>query len=278
MNTLLSSPAAAVMARLVVLAVALWFFARWFERRALYVPSRHLDASPADAGLAFEDVSFITEDAKLLHGWWIPHPDARGTMLICHGNGANIANRVGLCADLHRLRVNLFVFDYRGYGRSKGRPSEHGTYRDARAAYEVVRARHGDAEQPPVVVYGVSLGGAIAAQLALDKPLRGAIVESSFPSATEVRRHLYPWLPVGLLSRHRYDAASRWARSDVPKLFASSVNDTLIPFELGRRVYEAAAEPKQFVELRGSHDEGGWSESPAYWTEIERFVTRALGP
>ncbi len=256
----------------------LWLGIRWFEQRSVFVPDRTLDASPADVGLAFEEVEFFAEDAVKLHGWWIPHPQARGTLIYCHGNGANIANRVGLCADLHRLGVNIFIFDYRGYGRSKGWPTEQGTYRDARAAFEVVRARYDDAEEPPVVVYGASLGGPIAAQLALDKPVKGLIIEASFPSAVALGRVLYPWLPVRWLARYRYDTSARVARCAVPKLFASSREDALVPFELGYQVYEDAAEPKQWVEINGPHDEGGWSRHPGYARALEQFLTRVLGP
>jgi len=264
--------------RIVVLLALLWLAIRWFERSAVYAPSRRLDATPEDAGLAYEDVQFVAEDGVLLHGWWIPHPAARGTLIYCHGNGANIANRVGICADLHAMGVNVFIFDYRGYGLSRGWPTEKGTYRDARAAYEVVRARYADAENPPVVVLGASLGGAIAAQLATDKPVRGLIIESSFSSAVDVGRHLYPWLPVRLIARFRYDAASRVAGLVVPKLFASSRDDTLVPFDVGCRLYDAAAEPKQFVELRGPHDEGSWQTNPAYREALARFLDRVLGP
>lgn len=264
--------------RVALVLVVAWLFVRWFEWRSVYVPSRALSGDPSQAGLAFEEVSFMTEDAKLLYGWWIPHPSARGTVLYCHGNAGNISGRIDLCRDLHRLRVNVFIFDYRGYGRSKGWATEQGTYRDARAAYEVVCARYGDAEDPPVIVYGASLGGAVASQLALDKPVRALVVESSFPSAVDVGERLYPWLPVRAICSFRYDAARRLAHVAAPKLLASSRNDQLIPFELGWRLYEAAAPPKRFFELRGPHDEAGWNETPAYWAELERFVTGVLGP
>lgn len=269
---------AAGMLRLLILLGVLWLGLRWFERRSLYAPSRAIEATPADEGLAFEEVTFVTEDARVLHGWWIPHPAARGTILYCHGNASNIGNRIGVARDLHRLRVNVFLFDYRGYGRSKGLPTEQGTYRDARAAYEVVRARHEDAEAPPVIVHGASLGGAIAVQLALDKPVRGVVLEGAFTSTVDVGRRLYPFLPVRLLARYRYDALSRIPGVTVPKLMAHSRDDQVIPFDLGERLFEAAAEPKSFVELAGPHDEASWNNTPAYWTEMERFVTRVLGP
>ena len=265
-----------ILLRILFWVLVLWLLARWFEWRSLYAPSRVLDATPAKLGLAYEDVDFVAEDGVRLHGWWIPHPEARGTILYCHGNGLNIANRIGLCRDLHGLGVNVFIFDYRGYGRSRGRPSEQGTYRDARAAYEVVRARYGDAEQPPVIVYGASLGGTIAAQLALDKPVRGAIFEASFSSVLDVGEHLYPWLPIRLIARNRYEADKRVAQLTMPKLFASSRDDRLIPYELGRKLYEAAAEPKEFFTLTGPHDEAGWNNTPAYWPVLQAFVHRVL--
>ncbi len=269
-------PLLLVVGRVAAWVAVLWLLLRWFEARSLYAPSRVLDATPATLGLAYEDVDFFAEDGVRLHGWWIPHPEARGTILYCHGNGLNIANRIGLCRDLHRLGVNVFIFDYRGYGRSRGWPTEQGTYRDARAAYEVVRARHDDAERPPVIVFGASLGGTIAAQLALDKPVRGAIFEASFSSVVDVGERLYPWLPVRWFAKHRYEADRRVPHITAPKLFASSRHDQLIPFELGRKLYEAAAEPKEFFELSGPHDEASWNNTPAYWPVLEAFVHRAL--
>ncbi|MCO5045089.1 MAG: lysophospholipase [Kiritimatiellae bacterium] len=256
---------------------ALWLFLRWFEWKSLYVPSRVVDQTPADAGLAYEDVEFFTEDGVRLHGWWIPHPEARGTILYFHGNGMNIATRIGLCKDLHRLDVNIFIFDYRGYGRSGGWiTTEQGTYRDARAAYEVVRARYGDQENPPVVAYGSSLGAAIASQLALDQPVRAAVFEAGFNNTIDVGKWLYPWLPVRWIVKFRYETDRRVAQLHIPKLFAHSREDTLIPIELGQKLFAAAAEPKQFVELTGPHGESGWNETPAFWPALSDFIDRAL--
>ena len=256
----------------------LWLGARWFEWKSVFHPSRTLRETPAAAGLEFEDVSFVSEDAKVLHGWWIPHPQARGTILYCHGNAGNIGGRVGVGADLHRLGVNVFLFDYRGYGRSRGWPSEQGTYRDARAAFEVVRARYADAEQPPVVVFGSSLGGAVAAQLALDKPVRGLVVDSSFTSIRDMGERLYPWLPVRLVCRYRYDTLAKIPRLSAPLLVAHSREDDLVPYEMGQRLFAAAPEPKQFVAFEGGHDESGWTRSPDYARALAAFLDRTLGP
>lgn len=253
-----------------------WALARFFEWKNVYYPTRELAVSPGDLGLEFEDISFVSEDARLLHGWWLPCKNARGTVLHCHGNAGNISSRLEVAADLLRLQVNVFLFDYRGYGRSRGFPTERGTYADARAAFEVVRARYGDSDTPPVVVHGQSLGGAVAVQLALDRPVRGVIVESTFTSIPDMARHLYPGLPLYHLVHFRYDNAAKIAHVSQPKLIAHSRTDELVPFEMGWRLYELAKEPKEFVSLIGGHNEAGWGSTPEYWSAITKFLDRVL--
>ena len=264
--------------RVAAVLAAVWFYLRWFEWRNIFHPVSALSMTPKDMGLEFEEVTFVSEDDVRLSGWWIPHDKARGTIIHCHGNAGNISDRVWMAADMHRLGVNVFLFDYRGYGASKGIPTEKGTYRDARAAYEVVRARYEDAEAPPVIVHGQSLGGAVATQLAVDKPVKGLIVESSFTSTMDMARRLYPWLPVSMLCQFRYNSAAKVGNVHAPALYAHSREDDLVPFDMGRQLYELAAEPKEFVELRGGHNDAGWATSPEYWHAIESFVTRVFGP
>ena len=261
-----------------ILLGAVLAYLRFFEWRNLYYPAHQIEATPSLFGLQYEDVNFISEDGRMLHGWWIPHPRARGTVIHCHGNAGNIGDRAWMAADLHRLKVNVFLFDYRGYGESRGLPTEKGTYRDARAAYEVVRARYQDVESPPVVLHGQSLGGAVAIQLALDKPVRGLIVESSFSSVIDMGQKLYPLLPIRWFCYFRYDSVSKAPRLNIPKLFAHSPQDDLIPYDLGEKLYQAAAPPKEFVVLEGAHNDAGWSLTPAYWRAIEKFMDHVLGP
>ncbi len=239
----------------------------------VYHPRREIMATPSEFGVDYEDVEFVAEDGCALHGWWIPASEASGTLLYCHGNAGNVGDRAALASELQRLGTNLFLFDYRGYGRSRGRPSERGTARDARAAYEVVRARQADVERPAVIAYGSSLGVSVAAQLALDRPLSGLILEGGFTSLQDMSALLYPQLPFRWLSRYRYDTVEKVAQlKGLPKLFAHSLADEVVPFELSRRLYERAAEPKQFFELAGSHSEPGWVQRPAYWQALEHFV------
>ena len=263
---------------LLALAGLLVLAARVFEWINLYRPQRRLEHDPAEAGLAFEEVYFMTEDAVRLHGWWIPHPAARGTVIYCHGNAGNIGTRLSVITGLHALEVNVFIFDYRGYGTSRGLATEQGTYRDAHAAYEVVRARHGDAEQPPVIIYGASLGGAIAADLAVCRPARGLILEGAFTHATDVGEHRFPGLPVRWFNRFRYDTEARVAQLRLPKLLAHIRDDRVIPYALGERLFQSAAHPKTFVPLRGEHGEAGWEENPTYAAALRAFVQQVLPP
>ncbi|HMO51661.1 MAG TPA: alpha/beta fold hydrolase [Kiritimatiellia bacterium] len=250
---------------------------RWFEWRNTFKPSRTMEGDPGQIGLEFEEVLFFAEDGCRLYGWWLPHPEARGTILYCHGNAGNISGRLEVCAGLHRLGVHVFVFDYRGYGLSRGVPGEEGLYRDARAAYEVVRARYADADDPPVIAYGASLGGAVAAHLAIERSLRGLIIEGGFTSAIDVGERWYPWLPVRALARYRFDARSKVMALSAPKLFAHSTRDRIIPFDLGGQLFSAAAFPKTFVSLDGEHGEAGWLDTPHYHAELQHFVSGVLG-
>lgn len=260
------------------LGSAAWLGLRFFEWKNLYYPSIPIEVTPENFGLEYEDVQFVAEDGNELHGWWIPHPAARGTIIHCHGNAGNIGDRAWMAADFHRLGVNVFLFDYRGYGDSKGLPTEKGTYADARAAFEVVRARHGDREDPPVIVHGQSLGGAVAIQVVRDKPARGLIVESTFTSVVDMGLKLYPWLPVKAFVRYRYDSLAKMPGVSVPTIVSHSRQDELIPFEMGRKLFDAASEPKWFVELSGAHNEAGWGLNPEYWARIEAFVDLVFGP
>jgi fermentation-respiration switch protein FrsA (DUF1100 family) len=248
---------------------------RFFEWKMLYFPRVEIEATPALVGLQFEDITFVTEDGVKLNGWWLPHAQARGTLIHCHGNAGNLGHRVELAQRLHALGINVFLFDYRGYGKSNGWPSENGLAHDARAAYEFVRAQYGDMENPPILVHGQSLGGAVAARLALEKKVRGLILESAFTSVPDMARQMYPGLPLYRLVNARYDTLGSVARLAIPKLIAHSPDDEMIPFEMGRRLAAAAAPPKQFVALDGGHNDGLWS--PDYQRALHAMVEQTLG-
>ncbi|MDX1381353.1 MAG: alpha/beta hydrolase, partial [Xanthomonadales bacterium] len=223
------------------------------------LPGRALDATPSDVGLAFEDVHIDTADGERLHGWYVSAPLAdasgpRGVLLFFHGNAGNISHRLESIAIFNRLGLDVLIVDYRGYGQSTGRPSEAGTYRDARAAWDYLVGRRGILPDR-IVVFGRSLGGAVGAWLASQMPRDAApaavILESSFTSGVDMARRLYPVYPARLLTRLKYPVRDYAARLTCPVLVVHSRDDEIVPFGMGRALYEAAPGPKSFLELRG---------------------------
>jgi fermentation-respiration switch protein FrsA (DUF1100 family) len=246
-----------------------------FQSRLLYLPNiggRGLAATPADIGLAFEEVRFTARDEVVLHGWFVPARDGAPVLLFCHGNGGNISHRLDSIRLFHDLGLNVFIFDYRGYGLSEGRPYEEGTYRDAEAAWNHLVARRGVNAQD-IVVYGQSLGAAIAAQLARGRSAAALILEAPFVSIPEVASRHYWYLPVRWLSRFKYPTAAFVRDVHVPMLIIHSPQDEISPFEQGRAVFEQANEPKVFLEISGDHN-AGFLLSGARYTEGLRMFLR----
>lgn len=247
------------------------------QGRLLYRPVRGIAFTPDDMGLGFEEVTFRSADGVALHGWFVPADDARFTILFCHGNAGNVMHRLDTIALFHAMGLSCFVFDYRGYGRSEGRPNESGTYRDARAAYDwLVQAKGGRAEQ--IVLFGRSLGGSIAAHLAGQVQARTLVIESSFTSYPDIGARMYPYMPVRLFARFRYNTRARLAKVRCPVLVMHSREDEFVPFEFGRRLFDAALEPKRFVEIQGGHNDGFLASGDAYkqaWTDWLDFVSAA---
>jgi len=228
---------------------------RWFEHSQVYHPSRTLDATGQELGRPFENVFFETSDGLRLNGWFYASntnsPGSSPTVLVCHGNAGNISHRLELCRTLLDEGLNVFVFDYRGYGLSQGRPSEEGTYRDARAAFEWLERKG----LHQVIAYGESLGGGVASELCLHEQTCGLILQSTFTSIPDIGAELFPWLPVRLLASIRYETMNRLPRIKVPVLVMHSRDDGLIRFRHGERNFAAANQPKLFCELKGGHNE-----------------------
>lgn len=244
------------------------------------LPTRELVTTPAAIGLDHESVELPTADGITLHGWFVPHPEPRGVLLFCHGNAGNISHRLESIRVFHELGLSVFIFDYRGYGQSEGSPSEQGTYLDAAAARDhLVRDRGIPPES--LVVFGRSLGAAIAARLAADqltaaRQPAALIVESAFTSAPELAAELYPWLPARWLTRFDYATADHLARLTVPVLIIHSHDDEIVPFDHGRRLFALAGEPKRFLELRGGHNDGFLVSDTAYRAGLRDFLDLAL--
>ena len=245
------------------------------QERLLYFPDPRLIATPEALGLDFESVSIGTEDDLRLHAWWIPANPARGVLLFCHGNAGNISHRLDSIRQFHELGLSVLIFDYRGYGESEGKPSEAGTYRDVTAVWRYLTGKRGI---PPekVVVFGRSLGAAVAAHLAARVEPGAVVLESAFTSVADMAARLYPWLPVRWLVRIDYPVARDIQAIRAPVLILHSPNDEIIPYDMGRTLYELAHEPKEFIELRGGHNDGWLLSEPDYSTAVDAFLDEHL--
>lgn len=264
-----------MMAVRVVLLAGAGFLALLFfnQSKMVYLPQRDMTSSPAAIGLRYEEVSFKAKDGVKLHGWFIPSDPARGVLLFCHGNAGNISHRLDSISIFHRLGLSVFIFDYRGYGRSEGEPTEEGTYSDAEGAWDYL-TREKRTPSRSIVIFGRSLGGAIAARTAKNQPAGALILESAFSSFKEAAEDVYPWLPVRLLARYDYDTAAFAARVRCPVLIIHSRNDELIPFDHGKRLFAAAKEPKMFLEISGDHNSGFIMAGTRYPDGLNTFLTQ----
>ena len=258
-------------------AIALYLFV--MQPRLLFypdLPGRALQATPADIGLAYQDVALQAADGVRLHAWFVPHPQPRASVLFCHGNAGNISHRLETIALLHALGLQVLIFDYRGYGRSEGSVSEAGTYRDAEAAWRYLVDERGLAAGQ-IVVFGRSLGAAVAAELASRRQPGAVILESAFTSVPDAAAEIYPWLPVRLLARYRFDTLASVARIERPLLVVHARQDEIIPFAHGERVFSEAGEPKRFLELRGGHNDAFLTSREAYTHGLRSFLDAHLG-
>jgi fermentation-respiration switch protein FrsA (DUF1100 family) len=247
-----------------------------FENRLIFYPTRELAATPADFGLEFEDVTLTTEDGIELHGWWIPAERERAVLLFFHGNAGNIGDRLVSIDIFHRLGLSVFILDYRGYGRSEGTPSENGTYVDGAAAWKyLTAARSVDPER--IVVFGRSLGAAVAAKVAADHPPLGLILESAFTSVPDMATVAFPLLPVRFLTRTRYDNLKRIAEIRCPVMIVHSRDDEIIPFAHAERLFAAANEPKRLLEIRYGHNDGFVLSGALYLDGVTAFLDAHVG-
>lgn len=261
---------------------ALLFF---FQERLVYFPTRTWDATPGDIGLPYEEVWLEVADGVKLSAWLVPlrqtqegtMDSPRGVILFFHGNGGNISHRLGSLELFHRLGLSTLIIDYRGYGQSEGSPGEQGTYLDAEAAWRyLVEERH----IPPcqIIVFGESLGGAVAAWLAQTHTPGGLILASTFTSVPDMGAQVYPFLPVRLLARVRYNTLARLPEIRCPVLFIHSSDDEVVPYSHGQQLFAAANEPKKFLEIRGSHNDGLMMSAAEYEAGLADFITQLKAP
>ncbi len=255
-----------------VLISILFFF---FQDKLIFFPARRLEAAPTQIGLAYEDLFLKTKDGVRIHAWYIPSEKNRAAMLFCHGNAGNISHRLESIALYHQFGFNILIFDYRGYGKSGGRPDEDGLYQDARAAYDFLR----DVKKTPtgkIIIFGRSLGGAVACETALTHPCGALIMESAFTSTADMGRRLYPFFPTRFLIRHAFASIKKISRVKCPILIIHSRDDEMIPFAMGESLYQTARTPKTFLPIHGSHNSGFLTSGRYYIQGLDQFVSRHL--
>jgi uncharacterized protein len=227
--------------------------------------------------LPLEDVWFTAADGTKLFGWYVESPATDAVLIWCHGNGGNIMHRLENLKYLHQLGLSVFLFDYRGYGKSQSvRPTEQGLYQDALGAYDyVTRIRQVRSER--LVVFGRSLGAAVAAEVAAQRPAAALILESPFPSVEAVARHYYGGLPVHWLLGAKYRLIDRLPHLSLPKLVIHGDRDRVIPIQLGEQVFQAAKPPKEWYVIHGAdHNDTYQVGGGPYFRRIAEFVRNAL--
>ena len=267
--------AAAVSIGYGILLVAVYLF----QSRLLFFPNitagLDADLNPARVGLRYEGVFIDSTDGVRLHGWFIPAPNPRGVLLFLHGNAGNITHRLDSIALFHAQDLSVFIFDYRGYGKSSGRPSEDGTYDDAAAAWNyLINDRQLDAEG--MLIFGRSLGASIATELATHVKPAGLIIESAFTSVPDIAAELYRFLPVRTLARFEFDTKKYIAGISCPLLVIHSIDDEIIPVRHGERLFEEAPEPKVYLQIFGDHNNGFLLSGALYTEGLKHFLNETL--
>lgn len=242
-----------------------------FQSKFIYYPERNIFMYPDSIGLKYEQVFFKTVDSLKLSGWFVPCENSNDVILFCHGNAGNISHRLESIQIFNRLGFSVFIFDYRGYGESGGSPSEKGTYTDCEAAWNyLINIKNFKSSQ--IVVFGRSLGGAIAAWIAQKKKPKKLIIESSFVSVNDLGAKMFPVFPVRLLSRFKYNTKDYIKNVTCPVLIVHSKTDDLIPFSHGEKLFNLAKDPKTFLKITGSHNEGFKISGDIYITGLKDFL------
>jgi len=248
------------------------------QKQMVYFPYSKLTATPLDMGIRYENMEINISDDETVHGWFIPSSDSstKNVVLFCHGNAGNISNRLYTIQLFHSLDIPLLLFDYRGYGLSKGVPSEENSYQDAQLSYKwLIKEKNYKPEN--ITIFGRSLGGSVGIELALREKVKSLIVESTFTSAGDIGQKLFPMFPIKWFLKYKYESISKIKNLNCPVLIVHSSKDDLIPYYMGRELYDAATEPKEFFDIFGGHNDREYLQNPQYMDKIKTFVATEPG-
>ncbi len=247
------------------------------QRKLIFPVSHEITRVPSDTpyDIPFEDVLLPVERGFVTNAWFAPAANAKCTILFCHGNGGTLSDWLDVLRMYHIMNFNVLLFDYGGYGKSTGSPSAERLYEDARAAWKYLTETKGIPAKK-IILIGHSIGGGVASQLASEIKPAGLVLQSTFTSLTDVCQEKLPMFPVRFLLRDRFETLKKLPRIACPLLVMHSKKDTLIHFKFGIRLFDAANPPKQFVELRGDHNEGMFASGNLYTEAIINFAEAAI--
>lgn len=250
--------------------IAFFSFVRYLESVSVFYPTRQIDIFPDHLGLPFEEIFLKTQDGVILNGWFIENPQASSSVIFFHGNAGNIGDRLDKILTFYELGLNVFIIDYRGYGKSQGKPSEEGMYQDATATYDYLVTRK-DINPQRIIVYGASLGGVAAIDLATKRDLAALIIDSSFTSAADMCKRIYPFVPTVLMTT-KMDSQDKIKKVKIPKFFIHSLDDEVVPFKLGQKLFELAPAPKDFLKVSGAHMEAHIASRGVFIEGVGKFL------
>jgi fermentation-respiration switch protein FrsA (DUF1100 family) len=258
---------------LVGLIVSAIIFYPQLENSFVFYPDKSLDDNPSNWNLFYKDVRFVTSDGEKLHGWFFPVSGKTPVLLFCHGNAGNISHRIENVDLLVKRGISVFLFGYRGYGLSSGRPSETGIYTDGMAAYDYLTDME-KVSPDRIAVFGRSLGGAVAIEVALQRKVRCIIIENTFTSLRDMSKTIFPWLLFSPFLPDHYENSSKISSVAVPKLIVHSRDDEIVPFKMGEELFAAAIGDKIFLPIDGAgHNDIYIIGGKAYLDAVTDFVS-----
>lgn len=255
-------------------SLVLFFFSNVYlylqQPNMVFYPLKEMDATPEDWGLSYDDVELSLDDKTKISAWFLPHPQAEKTILFFHGNGGNISHRGDSIYIFHKLKFNVLIIDYAGYGNSEGSASENNLYQSADAAWHYLITEK-ELKAKDIIIFGRSLGGAVAVDLASRVKAGGLILESTFSSVRDVIDIAFAKWSSLIYLRYRFDSLNKIKRVTSPVLVIHSPDDEVIPFQLGKRLFEGIESEKAFLQIRGGHNDGFMHSISSYMPAIRRF-------